>query len=107
MNPPPLLATIGNRALAPCAAFQAMVTQAGQPVNIILVRVDMGSRHHELYRQYKDEILFIGISSFEDFPLCSNFDIVVDLYFPRAFLRQAPPDPPCAMRYLAPILIGR
>jgi hypothetical protein len=29
------------------------------------------NRHETLYQKYKDEILFIGISSFEDFPLPS------------------------------------
>jgi len=38
-------------------------------VNVILVRSPFRSRHQkELFHQYKDELLFIGISSFEDFP---------------------------------------
>ena len=30
-----------------------------------------GKRHMELYNKWKEEILFLGISSFEDFPLPS------------------------------------
>jgi hypothetical protein len=42
-----------------------------QKVNIMLVRAPMNARQKQLYEKYKDEILFLGISSFEDFPLPS------------------------------------
>ena len=38
-------------------------------VNMFLVRSPWRSRHQEeLYHKYKDEILFVGLSSFEDYP---------------------------------------
>jgi len=50
--------------------FQPVRTERGQLVNIILVRSPFRSqKQRDLYQQYKDEILFIGICSFEDFPL--------------------------------------
>jgi len=56
--------------------FQQVSTQTGQQVNIILVRAPFGAsgpkeRERGLYEKYKDEILFMGISSFEDYPLDS------------------------------------
>lgn len=45
------------------------MTQRGRMVNIILVRSPLRSQHqYELYKKYKDSILFLGISSFEDYP---------------------------------------
>lgn len=54
--------------------FQQVTTQDGQQVNIILVRTPFGAsgdaRHERsLYDKYKKDILFLGISSFEDYPL--------------------------------------
>ncbi|CAE8700260.1 unnamed protein product, partial [Polarella glacialis] len=50
--------------------FQPVRTNQGQFVNIILVRSQLSSPHHrQLYEKYKDEILFMGISSMEDYPL--------------------------------------
>jgi len=50
--------------------FQQVTNQRGQQVNIILVRSSWQRRkHQELYEKYKNDILFMGISSFEDYPL--------------------------------------
>lgn len=51
--------------------FQNCRTQRGQEVNIILVRAAMNRRQRLLYEKYKHNILFLGISSFEDYPLPS------------------------------------
>ena len=51
--------------------FQPVATENGDHVNVILVRAPLNQRHKELYLKYKDEILFLGISSFETFPLSS------------------------------------
>ena len=49
--------------------FQQVMTQRGRMVNIMLVRSPLRSqKQYELYQKYKDEILFLGISSFEDYP---------------------------------------
>jgi len=65
LRPHPKLMTLcrENYAFQPCRTLRNVV------VNIILVRAPMHNRETKLYEQYKDEILFIGISSFEDFPL--------------------------------------
>eukprot|EP00040_Diaphanoeca_grandis_P026232 m.146754 g.146754 ORF g.146754 m.146754 type:complete len:538 (+) comp30496_c0_seq2:140-1753(+) len=57
--------------------FQQVTTQTGQQVNIILVRSPFGAsgnakRERGLYEKYQNEILFMGISSFEDYPLDSH-----------------------------------
>mmetsp|Transcript_36754 Transcript_36754/g.114466 ORF Transcript_36754/g.114466 Transcript_36754/m.114466 type:complete len:559 (-) Transcript_36754:91-1767(-) len=50
--------------------FQPVRDQWGRLVNIILVRSPFRSRRQEqLFERYKDEILFLGICSFEDYPL--------------------------------------
>jgi len=50
--------------------FQPVRNQRGELVNIILVRSPFrSSRQKDLFNKYKDSLLFIGISSFEDFPL--------------------------------------
>jgi len=50
--------------------FQPCRTERGQLVNVIFVRSPFRSAaQEEMYERYKDEILFVGISSFEDFPL--------------------------------------
>lgn len=50
--------------------FQPVRNQRGEFVNIILVRSPFrSSRQKDLFHIYKDSLLFIGISSFEDFPL--------------------------------------
>jgi len=50
--------------------FQPVRNQNGDFVNVILVRSPFRSSHQwDLFKQYKDSLLFIGISSFEDFPL--------------------------------------
>ena len=46
------------------------MTQHGQQVNIILARSPfMKPSERRTYETYKDKILFLGISSFEDYPL--------------------------------------
>lgn len=51
-------------------AFQQVTTQNGQQVNIILVRAPFRSpTERESFERYKNDILFMGISSFEDYPL--------------------------------------
>lgn len=54
--------------------FQAVRTQAGNEVNIILVRSPVNMQQHRLYQKYKDEILFLGISSMNDYPLKQQGD---------------------------------
>eukprot|EP00438_Fugacium_kawagutii_P032882 Skav216141 [mRNA] locus=scaffold1946:408849:415570:- [translate_table: standard] len=50
--------------------FQPVRNQRGEFVNIILVRSPFRSQKQKgMYERYKDSLLFIGISSFEDFPL--------------------------------------
>lgn len=50
--------------------FQPVRNEANKLVNVILVRSPFRSREQEeMLDKYKNEILFIGISSFEDFPL--------------------------------------
>ena len=52
--------------------FQPVMTDRGEFVNVILVRSPFRSKTEwELYHKYKDEILFLGISSFESYPLSS------------------------------------
>jgi len=46
-----------------------VTTQTGNQVNIILVRAQVNDHQHKLYQKYKDEILFLGISSMNDYPL--------------------------------------
>lgn len=51
-------------------SFNAVKTERGASVNIILVHSPFQNQHEEdLFEKYKHEILFIGISSLEDFPL--------------------------------------
>ncbi len=53
-------------------AFQPVTTNTGEYVNVIMVRSPYrGTDDEDLYNYYKDEILFLGISSFESFPLQS------------------------------------
>lgn len=53
-------------------AFQPVVNQNHEHVNVIMVRAPFRENDDEdLYQFYKDEILFLGISSFESFPLKS------------------------------------
>uniref|UniRef100_A0A7S4JMQ7 Uncharacterized protein n=1 Tax=Odontella aurita TaxID=265563 RepID=A0A7S4JMQ7_9STRA len=53
-------------------AFQPVRTDGGGYVNIIMVRAPFRSEEErDSFEKYKDEILFIGISSFEAFPLSS------------------------------------
>mmetsp|Transcript_27363 Transcript_27363/g.42126 ORF Transcript_27363/g.42126 Transcript_27363/m.42126 type:complete len:497 (-) Transcript_27363:1448-2938(-) len=53
-------------------AFQPVVTNNGEYVNVVLVRAPFrDGGDEELYQYYKEEILFLGISSFESFPLRS------------------------------------
>ena len=52
--------------------FQPVATETGDYLDIITVRAPFSSqRHLDLYEKYKDDILFLGISSFESFPLSS------------------------------------
>jgi hypothetical protein len=57
--------------------FQPVQTDRDEFVNIILVRTPFepfGNEQQErLYHQYKDKILFLGISSWETFPLPSPY----------------------------------
>eukprot|EP00578_Thalassiosira_sp_NH16_P004801 CAMPEP_0181136236 /NCGR_PEP_ID=MMETSP1071-20121207/33074_1 /TAXON_ID=35127 /ORGANISM="Thalassiosira sp., Strain NH16" /LENGTH=432 /DNA_ID=CAMNT_0023222929 /DNA_START=26 /DNA_END=1320 /DNA_ORIENTATION=+ len=51
-------------------AFSPVQNQNQQYVNIIMVRSPFrGKDDEDVYKFYKDDILFLGISSFEDFPL--------------------------------------
>lgn len=64
-------------------SFQPVINEYGQYVNIILVRAPFRMRSDlELFERYKDEILFLGLSSFEDFPLPS----------PNPYSPRFPPD---------------
>jgi hypothetical protein len=49
--------------------FQQVMTQSGNQVNIILVRSQMSPGQTAMYRKYQKDILFIGISSMNDYPL--------------------------------------
>lgn len=50
--------------------FQPVRTDRGEFVNVILVRSPFRSSYQrKLYEKYKDEILFLGICSFEDYPV--------------------------------------
>eukprot|EP00434_Breviolum_minutum_P021650 symbB.v1.2.019108.t1/scaffold1551.1/size112226/3 len=50
--------------------FQPVRNERGNFVNVILVRSPFRSdQHMQLYEKLKDEILFLGISSWEDYPL--------------------------------------
>ncbi|CAE7501180.1 MFSD6, partial [Symbiodinium sp. CCMP2456] len=50
--------------------FQPVRNERGDFVNIILVRSPFRTKRQEkLFQQFKNEILFMGISSWEDFPL--------------------------------------
>ncbi|KAL7555125.1 hypothetical protein ACHAWF_018760 [Thalassiosira exigua] len=53
-------------------AFQQVVNQRDEHVNVIVVRAPFRqSDDEDVYNFYKDDILFIGISSFEAYPLTS------------------------------------
>ena len=53
-------------------AFQPVMNQNSEYVNIIMVRAPFRGKDDEaLYQFYKDDILFLGISSFESYPLNS------------------------------------
>ena len=50
--------------------FQQVTTQTGAQVNIMLVRSPwQNPSERTLFHKYKNDILFMGISSFEDYPL--------------------------------------
>lgn len=51
--------------------FQPVRNQRNELVNVILVRSMMSPHHFALYDKYKNDILFMGISSMEDYPLRS------------------------------------
>lgn len=58
------------RAMARTYCFRNVKNERDQLVNVMLVRAPWQSRHEEeLFDKYKKEILFIGISSLEDYPL--------------------------------------
>ncbi|KAL3774588.1 hypothetical protein ACHAWO_006887 [Cyclotella atomus] len=53
-------------------AFQPVMNEKREYVNVILVRAPFrGKDDEDLYKFYKDDILFLGISSFESYPLKS------------------------------------
>jgi len=54
-------------------AFQPVRTNSGEMVNIILVRAPPGSLEVDLIEKYKNDILFMGISSYNDYPLGTEF----------------------------------
>jgi hypothetical protein len=54
--------------------FQQVTTQTGNQVNVILVRSQMSSYQIQLYEKYKNDILFLGISSMNDYPLNEKVD---------------------------------
>lgn len=49
--------------------FQQVSTQSGRQVNVILVRSQPNGYQQQLYHRYEKEILFLGISSMNDYPL--------------------------------------
>jgi len=49
--------------------FQQVATQHGNQVNILLVRSQPNDVQQRLYHKYKNDILFLGISSMNDYPL--------------------------------------
>ncbi|KAL7534246.1 hypothetical protein ACHAXR_006485, partial [Thalassiosira sp. AJA248-18] len=54
-------------------AFQQVMNQNNAFVNVVMVRAPFrGKDDKDLYEFYKDDILFLGISSFEAFPLQST-----------------------------------
>jgi len=62
-----------NELIEHSMAFRPVLTQSGRKVNIVLVQRPFGGSHERnLYEKYKDELLFLGISSFEDWPLFSG-----------------------------------
>lgn len=67
--------------------FQQVMTQTGQQVNVLLVRSAMSSAQRKLYEKYKNEILFIGISSMNDYPLDAGKPTEFCTLFP-AFLHM-------------------
>lgn len=56
--------------------FQQVTNQFGNQVNIMLVRSQMDAHQTQLYQKYKDEILFLGISSMNDYPLNERVNYV-------------------------------
>lgn len=53
-------------------AFQPVMNQNSEYVNVIMVRAPFRGKDDEaLYKFYEDDILFLGISSFESYPLNS------------------------------------
>ena len=51
-------------------AFQPVRNERNEMVNIILVRSFMSDHNFKQYEEHKNDILFMGISSMEDYPLC-------------------------------------
>lgn len=54
--------------------FQQVTSQTGNQVNVILVRSQMSPDQIRMYQKYKDDILFLGISSMNDYPLHETVD---------------------------------
>ena len=52
-------------------SFQQVRTERGEKVNILLVKQPPQQREKILYEKYKNDILFLGISSFEAWPMSS------------------------------------
>ena len=48
--------------------FHAAVTEDGQYVNILMVRAPLNELHLQLFQHFQHQILFLGISSFENYP---------------------------------------
>jgi hypothetical protein len=68
-EPHPML----ERLISDTACFRPILTNKGRKANILLVqRPFAGSEEWRLYEKYKNEILMLGISSFEDWPLYSG-----------------------------------
>lgn len=55
-------------------AFVGLANQKNIPVNIIFVTRPLGPAERKLFKKYKDEILFLGVSSFNEFPLLPKDD---------------------------------
>lgn len=72
-------------------AFQPVITNNGEYVNIIMVRSPFrDDTDAALYKYYKNEILFLGISSFEAYPLQSPNPYSVNTYDERYYLDLFP-----------------
>lgn len=72
-------------------AFQPVMNNNNEMVNVIMVRSAFrGKDDEELYKFYKDDILFLGISSFEAYPLKSPNPYASQNYESNYYLNMFP-----------------